>query len=67
MNEGHFTSHIRRMRKVYQKKHQTLVDALNKYMGGHIEIVGQKAGLHLLVNVKNRSTKELVKEAKRLG
>ncbi|MFP7737527.1 PLP-dependent aminotransferase family protein [Priestia aryabhattai] len=67
MNEGHFTSHIRRMRKVYQKKHQTLVDALNKYMGGHIEIVGQKAGLHLLVNVKNRSTKELVKEARKAG
>jgi GntR family transcriptional regulator / MocR family aminotransferase len=67
MNEGHFTSHIRKMRKVYQKKHQTLVDALNKYMGQHIEIVGQKAGLHLLVKVKNRSTKELVKEAKKVG
>lgn len=67
MNEGHFTSHIRRMRKVYQKKHQTLVDALNKHMGRHIEIIGQKAGLHLLVKVKNQSTKELVLKAKKLG
>ncbi|MFJ7929556.1 PLP-dependent aminotransferase family protein [Peribacillus sp. NPDC096448] len=67
MNEGHFTSHIRKMRKVYENKHKTLVDALNKYMGNHIEIIGQKAGLHLLVNVKYRSTEELVKEAKKVG
>ncbi|MDQ0859488.1 PLP-dependent aminotransferase family protein [Bacillus sp. V2I10] len=67
MNEGHFTSHIRRMRKIYDNKHQTLVNALNEYMGKRIEIIGQKAGLHLLIRVKNRSTKELVKQAKKVG
>ncbi|MFS0605571.1 PLP-dependent aminotransferase family protein [Peribacillus frigoritolerans] len=68
MNEEHFTSHIRRMRKVYQKKHQTLINALNKYMGRHIEIIGQNAGLHLLVRIKNNmSTKDLVKKAQKLG
>ncbi|KMQ22164.1 transcriptional regulator [Bacillus cereus] len=67
MNEGHFASHIRRMRKVYDNKHQTLVNALNEYMGKRIEIIGQKAGLHLLIRVKNRSTKELVEQAKKVG
>ncbi|MEK1830565.1 aminotransferase class I/II-fold pyridoxal phosphate-dependent enzyme [Priestia megaterium] len=67
MNERHFTSHIRKMRKVYQKKHQTLVNTLTKYMGSDIEIIGQKAGLHLLVKVKNMSTEELVSKAKKVG
>ncbi|WP_340372578.1 PLP-dependent aminotransferase family protein [Peribacillus sp. FSL E2-0218] len=67
MNEGHFTSHIRKMRKVYQKKHQTLILALNKHMGNLVEIIGQKAGVHLLVKVKNTSTAELVDKAKAAG
>ncbi|WP_285769204.1 PLP-dependent aminotransferase family protein [Peribacillus sp. SI8-4] len=67
MNEGHFTGHIRRMRKVYQKKHHTLIQALNKYMGNRVEIIGQKAGIHLLVKVTNMSTEELVKNAGAAG
>lgn len=68
MKEGYFTTHIRKMRKVYENKHKKLVDALNKYMGNNIEIIGQKAGLHLLVKVKNnRTTKELVNAAKKVG
>ncbi|WP_057915002.1 PLP-dependent aminotransferase family protein [Peribacillus muralis] len=67
MNEGHFTSHIRKMRKVYQMKHQSLIQALNKYMGNHVEIIGQKAGVHLLVKVKNIPTAELVDKAKAAG
>lgn len=67
MNEGHFQSHIRRMRKVYQRKHQLLVNSIIKYMGNKVEIIGQKAGLHLLVKVKNVSTKELINKAKKVG
>ncbi|MEH6868786.1 PLP-dependent aminotransferase family protein, partial [Priestia megaterium] len=32
-----------------------------------VEIIGQKAGLHLLVKVKNVSTKELINKAKKVG
>jgi GntR family transcriptional regulator/MocR family aminotransferase len=67
MKEGYFKSHVRKMRKIYQKKHQTLIQALHKQMGGHIEIIGQKAGLHLLVNVKDRSAAELVDKAQAAG
>ncbi|MBT2573907.1 PLP-dependent aminotransferase family protein [Bacillus sp. ISL-51] len=67
MKEGYFKSHIRKMRKIYQKKHQTLIQALQNQMGRHIEIIGQKAGLHLLVNVKDRSAPELVDKAQAAG
>lgn len=52
MREGHFGRHVRKMRRLYQLKHRALLAALQRHMGERIEIIGQKAGLHLLIDVK---------------
>ena len=52
MREGSFGRHVRKMRRLYQLKHRALLAALQRHMGERIEIIGQKAGLHLLIDVK---------------
>ncbi|RSK49664.1 aminotransferase-like domain-containing protein, partial [Bacillus canaveralius] len=59
MKQGDFERHIRKMRKVYQQKHRMLTASINLYMGNRIEMIGQKAGLHLLINVDNRDFMDL--------
>jgi GntR family transcriptional regulator/MocR family aminotransferase len=43
--EGHFARHLRRMRPIYQRRRQLLVDALQRELG--VAPVGDAAGLHL--------------------
>lgn len=63
MREGHFERHIRRMRRIYQTKHRTIIAAITHYMGSRVEIIGQKAGLHLILVVRHRERNELVRLA----
>ncbi len=68
MREGHFGRHVRKMRRLYQLKHRTLLAALQRHMGDRIEIIGQKAGLHLLIDVKaNIPGGELIELALKAG
>jgi GntR family transcriptional regulator/MocR family aminotransferase len=67
MKEGHYERHVRRMRKLYQSKHRTLLRAIHRYMGDKAEIIGQKAGLHLVLDVRNRRGDELAELALRVG
>ncbi|MFC5531136.1 PLP-dependent aminotransferase family protein [Cohnella yongneupensis] len=52
MREGHFGRHVRKMKRLYQIKHRALLAALQRHMGDRVDIIGQKAGLHLLIDVK---------------
>lgn len=45
---GHFTSHLRRMRKLYAERQGALVDAAGDTLGGLLEVRPSGAGLHLL-------------------
>ncbi|WP_202079053.1 PLP-dependent aminotransferase family protein [Caldalkalibacillus salinus] len=67
MSHGHWERHLRRMRKVYRSKQTVLLDALSEYLGTlEIDILGQDAGLHILLRVRNGlSEKELVDRASR--
>lgn len=68
MREGHFGRHVRKMRRLYQLKHRALLAALHRHMGERIEIIGQKAGLHLLIDVKaNIPSSELIELALKKG
>lgn len=40
MKEGYWERHIHKMRKLYSKKHTTLISIINKYMKGKVEIIG---------------------------
>ncbi|MNJ71363.1 hypothetical protein D3C77_679000 [compost metagenome] len=55
------------MRRIYQSKHRTLITAISKYMGDRAAIIGDKSGLHLLLNVKDRNSDELLQLAELCG
>ncbi|CAG4910772.1 MocR-like pyridoxine biosynthesis transcription factor PdxR [Paraburkholderia gardini] len=49
--EGHFTSHIRRMRTLYGQRRQALLDVAGRRYGGELPAVGGDAGLHLVMQL----------------
>ncbi|MGZ9712422.1 MocR-like pyridoxine biosynthesis transcription factor PdxR [Glaciimonas sp. GNP009] len=51
MTEGHFTSHIRRMRMLYAERLQLLQDAIAHHFGDRITLTGGEAGLHLAMGL----------------
>jgi GntR family transcriptional regulator/MocR family aminotransferase len=51
INEGHLERHIRRMRTLYDQRRQALVQALTTHFQDKITIVGENAGIHLMVRL----------------
>ncbi|WP_118184802.1 PLP-dependent aminotransferase family protein [Paraburkholderia phosphatilytica] len=49
--EGHFTSHIRRMRALYGQRRQLLLDAAARRYGDAFAALGGDAGLHLVMQL----------------
>lgn len=67
MLEGHFETHVNRMRIYYRSRRQCLVDALEP-LSPWMEILGQPAGHHLTLRLSNGMNEEaLVSSAKALG
>jgi GntR family transcriptional regulator / MocR family aminotransferase len=46
---GHLESHIRKMRSHYDRRRQVLVQALQQHFGSQITILGEKAGIHVMI------------------
>ncbi|GKU80078.1 PLP-dependent aminotransferase family protein [Paenibacillus sp. L3-i20] len=53
MRNGHWEAHIRKMRNVYRQKQTTLVSNIQTMFGSKATIIGQDAGLHILLRVHN--------------
>lgn len=49
IREGYFLRHIRKMRRLYQQKHQAMLDNIQHYFGDKWEVISQPAGLHITV------------------
>jgi GntR family transcriptional regulator/MocR family aminotransferase len=49
IREGHFARHIRRMRMLYMQRRKALVNAILTHMQGMGELIGDDAGMHLVV------------------
>ncbi len=67
MQSGEFERHIRRMRKMYQRKHQALLKSIDQYMGTQVKIVGEKSGLHILLKLKGVTALELIESGLQKG
>jgi GntR family transcriptional regulator/MocR family aminotransferase len=67
MRDGHFEKHVRRMRRIYRTKYEMLLASIQRYMGSKVRIVGQKAGLHLLLKVDIEDYLGLAEKAKNQG
>ncbi len=48
MRDGHASTHIRKMRREYQTRRDTLVELLQRELGDHIYFGGLDTGLHLV-------------------
>ncbi len=63
LEKGHFERHLNRMRHLYRQKRELLVSCINSLLP-YVEITGDSAGLHLLLNVHNgMDEKELEQRA----
>ncbi|HEX4962555.1 MAG TPA: PLP-dependent aminotransferase family protein [Thermoanaerobaculia bacterium] len=45
--EGHFARHLRRMRLLYRERRGALVEALQRELGVEVQVIGERAGMHL--------------------
>lgn len=68
MEQGYWDRHVKRMRNIYKKKHDLLINSINSILGDKVEIIGKDAGLHILLKVNSvKSEEELIKAAYRKG
>jgi GntR family transcriptional regulator / MocR family aminotransferase len=68
IKEGHLERHIRKMRSHYDQCRQILVQALKTYFGEQVTILGEKAGLHLMVRLHTQlSDEEIIQRATGVG
>ncbi len=52
INQGHFSSHIRRMRGIYAKRQKCLIDAINTELNEFLEVKKDNAGMHIVAWLK---------------
>jgi GntR family transcriptional regulator / MocR family aminotransferase len=67
---GHFTSHVRRMRMIYMRRQNSLMEALEKHAVGILTATRQETGLHLIVMLDrdlNLTDREASARAARAG
>ncbi|MFD2204980.1 PLP-dependent aminotransferase family protein [Kiloniella antarctica] len=48
MAEGHFSSHIRRMRRIYGVRQQILVECICRFLSKYLRVTPDDAGLHII-------------------
>ena len=68
IEEGHLERHLRRMRLHYDQRRQVLVQALNVHLGDRVTILGENAGIHLMVRLHTElSDEEIICGASQMG
>ena len=63
MSEGHWRTHIRRMRTAMRRKRNTLLQALERYMGYSIDVLSGPTSLFMLVQLHDGRTEDELIEA----
>ncbi|MMZ53640.1 HTH-type transcriptional regulatory protein GabR [compost metagenome] len=68
MESGDFERHMRKMRSLYHKKHDALLQAIHHAFKDSADSIGAGSGLHVLLRIRNgMSESELVRTAKKEG
>ncbi|WP_420548956.1 PLP-dependent aminotransferase family protein [Curvivirga sp.] len=57
IEDGYFTAHLRRMRKLYDSRRCTLSELLEKHLGEYVTIESAEAGMHLLIRFNEKLIK----------
>lgn len=65
---GYWEKHIKKMKKNYARKHLHMISAVTDILCSDAEIIGNSAGLHILLRIKNgMSEKQLIDSAQSIG
>ena len=68
MKEGHRYPHLRKMRMIYKRKMQILIDAIQTNLQDVVTVIGGTAGLYIVLEVNTgRSEERLIQEASKNG
>jgi GntR family transcriptional regulator/MocR family aminotransferase len=70
LTEGHFERHLRRLRDKNAARRRALLDAVETYLGGRVEVAGVAAGMHAVLwlpSVPVEQLPEVVSRARRLS
>ncbi|GER66533.1 GntR family transcriptional regulator [Weizmannia acidilactici] len=68
MRQGYWQKHLRKMRHIYQKKHEVLFKAVHEHMGNNVRMIGENSGLHVIMEVKKNDTEDcLIQKARNAG
>lgn len=51
IDEGHFERHLRRMRKVYERRRAAMLESFATHFGDRAAITGTESGMHVLVQI----------------
>ncbi|MHC1698672.1 MAG: PLP-dependent aminotransferase family protein [Geobacteraceae bacterium] len=69
MEQGFWERHVRRMRIIYQKKHNAMLKAIEQYFGSRATVAGHYAGLHVVMQLlgENPGETEIIRLAAQTG
>jgi GntR family transcriptional regulator / MocR family aminotransferase len=65
LRDGHLERHVRQMRRLYKRRRDALLEAIDRHFGGRAAIRGDAAGLHM--TVRFRGGDDLAARAGRRG
>lgn len=68
MKNGDWEHHLNKMRTVYKRKQQTLIQAIKKNFKNRAAMIGEKSGLHLILQIDNHMDESgLISSAQQKG
>ncbi|GLC30797.1 PLP-dependent aminotransferase family protein [Clostridium omnivorum] len=68
MKEGHLQSHVRKIRRHYQNKYNTITKAIQTHMADNVKLISTSAGLRVILELKtDLSEAEVIKMARGAG
>ena len=67
INEGHFARHLNKMRNLYARRRQWLIEALQQQLGERLLIDTQAGGMHLVAGLPGVDDVKLAKRARAAG
>jgi GntR family transcriptional regulator/MocR family aminotransferase len=65
LDEGHFARHLRRMRGVYHRRRDALLDGLARHCAGVLDVYNADAGLHVATTLPDGVDDQAVMRAMR--
>jgi len=64
LREGHLERHIRKMRRLYGRRREALVESLGRHFGDRAQVLGDPAGMHALVRFADDGVRERAEAAR---